>query len=196
MLTLFKGEIIEQIRKKKVLKNTFVKYGLRKKFSEIDLEKNEKLKKDLQRFKKNKGDRDELRLIIEEEIFSDRKLMDEEFEVLLKYLADKCEKYKINVYHLDDWIKSEWCSKILSILNSKKLFEIGYTEFYNFRKAYAIIQRTMPECSRDKFTQVKTNCYLSLVFDEKYIITGVPQDKVIIDSNTHIHQVEFYLQVM
>ena len=148
------------------------------------------------RFKKNKGDRDELRLIIEEEIFSDRKLMDEEFEVLLKYLADKCEKYKINVYHLDDWIKSEWCSKILSILNSKKLFEIGYTEFYNFRKAYAIIQRTMPECSRDKFTQVKTNCYLSLVFDEKYIITGVPQDKVIIDSNTHIHQVEFYLQVM
>lgn len=196
LLTLFKGEIIEQIRKKKVLKNTFVKYGLRKKFSEIDLEKNEKLKKDLQRFKKNKGDRDELRLIIEEEIFSDRKLMDEEFEVLLKYLADKCEKYKINVYHLDDWIKSEWCSKILSILNSKKLFEIGYTEFYNFRKAYAIIQRTMPECSRDKFTQVKTNCYLSLVFDEKYIITGVPQDKVIIDSNTHIHQVEFYLQVM
>ena len=36
LLTLFKGEIIEQIRKKKVLKNTFVKYGLRKKFSEID----------------------------------------------------------------------------------------------------------------------------------------------------------------
>jgi len=54
----------------------------------------------------------------------------------------------------------------------------------------------MPECSRDKLAQVKTDCYLSLVFDEKYIITGVPKDKVIIDSNTHIHQVEFYLQVM
>ena len=134
--------------------------------------------------------------IIEKEIFSDRKLMDEEFEVLLKYFADKCEKYKIKVYHLDDWTKSEWYSKILSILNSKKIFEVGYTESYDFRKAHSIIQRTMPECSRDKLTQVKTDCYLLLVFDEKYIITGVPKDKVIIDSNTHIHQVEFYLQAM
>lgn len=196
LLTLFKDELIEQIRKKKVLKNTFVKYGLRKNFSGIDLEENEKLKNDLQKFKKNKGDRDELGQIIEMEIFSDRKLMDEEFETLLKYFADKCEKYKINVYHLDDWTKSEWCSKILSILNSKKLFEVGYTESYDFRKAHSIIQRTMPECLRDKLTQVKTDCYLSLVFDEKYMITGVPKDIVIIDSNTHIHQVEFYLQVM
>lgn len=196
LLTLFKSEIIEQIRKKKVLKNTFVKYGLRKNFSGVDLEENEKLKNDLQKFRKNKGDRDELGRIIETEIFSDRKLMDEEFEVLLKYFADKCEKYKIIVYHLDDWTKSEWCSKILSILNSKKLFEVGYAEAYDFKKAHSIIQRTMPECSRDKLAQVKTDCYLSLVFDEKYIITGVPKDKVIIDSNTHIHQVEFYLQVM
>lgn len=196
LLTLFKSEIIEQIRKKKVLKNTFVKYGLRKNFSGIDLEENEKLNNDLQKFRKNKGDRDELGRIIETEIFSDRKLMDEEFEVLLKYFADKCEKYKIIVYHLDDWTKSEWCSKILSILNSKKLFEVGYAESYDLKKAHSIIQRTMPECSRDKLTQVKTDCYLTLAFDEKYIITGVPKDKVIIDSNTHIHQVEFYLQVM
>ncbi len=196
LLTLFKSEIIEQIRKKKVLKNTFVKYGLRKNFSGVDLEENENLKNDLQKFRKNKGDRDELGRIIETEIFSDRKLMDEEFEVLLKYFADKCEKYKIIVYHLDDWTKSEWCSKILSILNSKKLFEVGYAESYDFKKAHSIIQRTMPECSRDKLAQVKTDCYLSLVFDEKYIITGVLKDKVIIDSNTHIHQVEFYLQVM
>lgn len=196
LLTLFKSEIIEQIRKKKVLKNTFVKYGLRKNFSGVDLEENEKLKNDLQKFRKNKGDRGELGRIIETEIFSDRKLMDEEFEVLLKYFADKCEKYKIIVYHLDDWTKSEWCSKILSILNSKKLFEVGYAESYDFKKAHSIIQRTMPECSRDKLAQVKTDCYLSLVFDEKYIITGVAKDIVIMDSNTHIHKVEFYLQVM
>lgn len=196
LLALFKSEIIEQIRKKKVLKNTFVKYGLRRKFSVIDLEENEKLKKNLQKFKKNKRDRDKLGQIIETGISSDRKLMDEEFELLLKYFADKCEKYKINVYYLDDWAKSEWCSKVLSIFNSKKLFEIGYAESYDFRKAYSIIQRIMPECSRDKVVQVKTECYLSLVFDEKYIITGVPKDIVIIDSNTHIHKVEFYLQVI
>ena len=68
LLTLFKSEIIEQIRKKKVLKNTFVKYGLRKNFSGVDLEENEKLKNDLQKFRKNKGDRDELGRIIETKI--------------------------------------------------------------------------------------------------------------------------------
>lgn len=196
LLVLFKSEIIEQIRKKKVLKNIFVKYGLRKTFLGVDLEENENLKNDLQKYRKNKGDRGELEPIIEKEILSDRKLSDEEFEVLLKYLADKCEKFKINVYHLDDWAKGEWCSKVLSVLNGKKLFEIGYAECYDFRKALSIIQRTMPECSRDKVVQVKTEYYLSLVFDEKYIITGVPKDIVIMDSNTHIHKVEFYLQVM
>lgn len=196
LLLLFKSEIIEQIRKKKVLKNTFVKYGLRKPFSEIDLGENENIKNDLQKYRKNKGNRNELEPIIEKEIFSDRKLLDEEFEVLVKYLADKCENFRINIYHLDDWAKSEWCSKVLSVLYSKKLFNIGYAECYDFRKALSIIQRTMPECSRDKIIQIKTDCYFSIVFDEKYIITGVPKDIVIMDRNTHIHKVEFYLQAI
>lgn len=196
LLVLFKSEIIEQIRKKKVLKNTFVKYGLRKSFSGTDLEENENLKKDLQKYRKNHGDRDELESIIEKEILSNRKLLDEEFEILLKYLADECENIQIDVYYLDDWAKSEWCSKVLSVLNSKKLIEIGYAECYDFRKALSIIQRSMPECSRDKVIQVKTDCYFSLAFDEKYKITGVPRDIVIMDSNTHIHKIEFYLQIM
>lgn len=59
LLLLFKSEIIEQIRKKKVLKNTFVKYGLRKTFLGIDLEENENIKNDLQKYRRNKGNRDE-----------------------------------------------------------------------------------------------------------------------------------------
>ena len=196
LLLLFKSEIIEQIRKKKVLKNTFVKYGLRKTFLGIDLEENENIKNDLQKYRRNKGNRDELEPIIEKEILSDRKLLDEEFEILIKYFADKCENFRINTYHLDDWAKSEWCGKVLSVLYSKKLLSIGYAECYDFRKALSIIRRTMPECSRDKIVQIRTDCYFSIVFDEKYIITGVPNDIVIMDRNTHIHKVEFYLQII
>ena len=156
----------------------------------------EKLKNDLQKYRKNKANRDELKLIIEREILSSRKLLDEEFEILLRYFANECESSQIDVYHLDDWAKSEWCGRVLSILNSKKLSMIRYAECHDYRKALSIIQRTMPKCSRDKVVQVKADCYLSLVFDEKYIITGVPKDIVIMDSNTHIHKVEFYLQVM
>jgi hypothetical protein len=196
LLALFKSEIIEQIRKKRVLKNTFLKYGLRKPFPAVNLEENEKLKNDLQKYIKNKDDRDQLELIIEQEIFSNRKLADEEFEILLRYFAEECENFQIYVYHLDDWAKSEWCGRVLSILNSKKLSLIRYTECYNFKKALSVIQRTMPECSKDKVIQTKETSYLSVAFDEKYIIIGVPKDVVIIDNNTHIHKVEFYLQVM
>lgn len=107
LLALFKSEIIEQIRKKRVLKNTFLKYGLRKSFPAVNLEENEKLKNDLQKYIKNKDDRDQLELIIEQEIFSNRKLADEEFEILLRYFAEECENFQIYVYHLDDWAKSE-----------------------------------------------------------------------------------------
>lgn len=196
LLALFKSEIIEQIRKKRVFKNTFLKYGLRKSFPAVNLEENEKLKNDLQKYIKNKDDRDQLELIIEQEIFSNRKLADEEFEILLRYFAEECENFQIYVYHLDDWAKSEWCGRVLSILNSKKLSLIRYTECYNFKKALSVIQRTMPECSKDKVIQTKETSYLSVAFDEKYIIIGVPKDVVIIDNNTHIHKVEFYLQVM
>lgn len=138
--------------------------------------------------------RGELEPILEKEIFSDRKLLDEEFEILIKYFADKCESFRINIYHLDDWAKSEWCDKVLSVSYSKKLFNIGYAECYDLKKVISIIRRIMPECSRNKFVQMQMDYYFSIVFDEKYIITGVPKDIVIMDRNTHIHKVEFYLQ--
>lgn len=196
LLFLFKSEIIEQIRKKKVLKNTFVKYGLRKMFVGIGLETNENLKNDLQKYRKNKCNRDEIEPILEKKILSDRKLTDEEFEVLLKYLSNNCGDCQINVYHLNDWAKSEWCSKVLPILGGKKSFQIGYAECYDLKKGISIIRRILPEYSRDKVVKIKTDSYLSVIFDGKYVITGVPQDIVIMDNNTHIHKVEFYLQIL
>ena len=196
LLLLFKNEIIDQIRKKKVLKNTFIKYRLRKPFIGVDLKENPDLKRDLQKYKKNKSNRDELGIIIEKEIFSDRKLFDEEFEVLLKYLADKCENIRIDVYHLDDWAKDEWCSKVLQLVNSKKMSLIRYQECHDFNKALSYIQKNMPECSKDKVIQAKTDSYFSVILDDHYIITGIPQDIIIIDNNTHIHKMNFYLRIV
>lgn len=197
LLSLFKDEIIDQIRKKKVLKNVFVKHRLRKSFLELDLKENEKLNDCLVKYKrKNKCDRNELEHIIEEEIFSDRKLADEEFDVLLKYFADNSESFKITCYHFDDWAKSEWCNKVLSSINGKKLCDISYENCYDFKKSLSIIQRTLPECTKDKVKQMKVEYFFSITFDEKYIIIGVPKDIEIIDNNTHIHKIEFYFQAM
>lgn len=165
-------------------------------FIGVDLKENPDLKGDLQKYKKNKSNRDELGIIIEKEIFSDRKLFDEEFEVLLKYLADKCENIRIDVYHLDDWAKDEWCSKVLPLVNSKKMSLIRYQECHDFNKALSYIQKNMPECSKDKVIQAKTDSYFSVILDDHYIITGIPQDIIIIDNNTHIHKMNFYLRIV
>lgn len=73
----------------------------------------------------------------------------------------------------------------------------GYL-FIKRDEIYVPIMKTILSITKRSFysLQVKTEYYLSLVFDEKYIITGVAKDIVIMDSNTHIHKVEFYLQVM
>ena len=66
----------------------------------------------------------------------------------------------------------------------------------DYRKALSIIQRAMSECSKDKVVHINGTNYFSITFDEKYVIIGVPKDVVIIDNNTHIHKIEFYLQIM
>lgn len=173
LLLLFKSEIIDQIRKKKVLKNTFIKYRLRKPFIGVDLEENPNLKRDLQKYKKNKSNRDELGIIIEKEIFSDRKLFDEEFEVLFKNLADECENIQIDVYHLDDWVKDDLSSRVLQILNSKKVSLIRYNECYDFEKAFSCIQKNMPKYPKNKVIQATINSYFSVILDSHYVITGI-----------------------
>lgn len=196
LLTQFKTEIIEQIRKKKVLKNVFVKYRLRKSFQEPNLKENEKLNELIFKYKRNRGDRGELRGIIENEILVNRKLRDEEFEALLKYFSESSERISINVYHLDDWAKSELSTKVLSTVGIRKLNIINYTECYDLRKAISILQRTLPECTKDKFFQKQVTEYFTIMFDEKYRLQGIQKDITIVDATTHIHKVEFYLQVL
>lgn len=196
LLTLFKDEIIDQIRKKRVLKNVFVKYGLRKSFTDYDLKESENLKNSLAKYRKNKGDREELSSIVEIELFADRKLVDEEFDLMLKYLADNSEEIKIAVYYLDDWVKSEYSKKILSFVNSKKLCEFHYEECYDLRKSISIIQRVQPEFTKDKVKQVKGQPYFSIIFNDQYSITGVPKDIKIIDTSTHIHKINYYFQLL
>lgn len=197
LLSLFKDEIIDQIRKKKILKHVFVKYRLRKSFLDLDLRENENLNNCLVKYKrKNKCDINELQNIIEKEIFSDRKLDDEEFDALLKYFANNCESFKIAVYNFDDWSKSELCNKVLSSIKGKKWCDINYENCYDLKKSLSIIQRILPECTRNKLKPMEVECYFSITFDEKYKITGVPKEIEIIDNNTYIHKVEFYFQSM
>ena len=195
LFKMFKDEIIEQIRRKKLLKKLFVKYKPRREFTALNLQENENLKKCLLKCKNNKSDRNELRQVIEKEIFLNRKLMDEEFEYLLKYLSAHSQNIKIVVHNLNDWIKSDLYIEVKTILNGKT-YEIGYDECNDWKNAISAIKRDLPNCTKDQIKKVNKDFYFFLNFDDKYNIIAVPKDILIIDNKTHIHMIEFYFQIL
>lgn len=195
LLFQFKDEIIDQIRKKKILKNTFVKYGLRNTYPVPADKESLELRELLVKYKRNKGDRENLAPILVPLVLSNRKLFDEEFEVLLTYFVKESKEIELNISYLDDWAKNELSTKVLSIIGSKKIIRINYSKCYDFRKALSLLQRTLPEFTKDKLVQSNFDCYFSVIFDKQYVILGVPNDIKIIDSQTHIHKVDYYLSL-
>ena len=169
LFKMFKDEIIEQIRRKKLLKKLFVKYKPRREFTALNLQENE--------------------------IFLNRKLMDEEFEYLLKYLSAHSQNIKIVVHNLNDWIKNDLYIEVKTILNGKT-YEIGYDECNDWKNAISAIKRDLPNCTKDQIKKVNKDFYFFLNFDDKYNIIAVPKDILIIDNKTHIHKIEFYFRIL
>lgn len=192
LLLQYKDEIIDQIRKRKILKNTFVKYGIRGRFSAPSVDESMELHELLGKYKRCKEDREELTLMLEKLVFSNRKLFDEEFEYLLLFLVGDSSEIRVEVSHLDDWAKGNQSTKILSMVG-KKIKQINYAECYDYRKALSLLQRTSMECKKDNVIQSDTENYFKISFDNKFCIIGFPQDVKAIDIKTHIHKIDYYL---
>lgn len=195
LLLQFKDEIIDQIRKKKILKNTFIKYSLRNTYSPPSSKESLELWELLTKYKRSLDNREKLKEILVPLILSNRKLFDEEFYNLLSYFVKEGTEVELNISHLDDWTKNELSTKVLSIIGSKKIKRISYTDCYNFRKSLSLLRRSLPEFTQDKLIKRNTNCYFSIIIDGKYVIKGIPNDIRIIDSQTHVNKVDYYLIV-
>lgn len=196
LLKQYKEVIISQIRNHKILKTIFTKYPLKKKYSEININENKLLNELSNKYYKERGEKEVLKNEIEKNMFTNRKLLDNEFESFFFYLIKDVKKVEINVNFLDDWCyNNDLFVSVLSKVGTNKLFRINYSDVKNIHICVKNINRTV-KIDTSNICKVPDLPYISIVLDDKWIFTSVPIDIKIIDDQTHILKHNFYFNII
>lgn len=193
LLSVYKDEIICQINEKKILKNHFGKKKIREQYMFLcmkpdnvlfDLLKAESLKKT----KKTNESND-----LMSRIFSSRKLMDGEEDVLLDYFAEKAKTVIVKVDDLDDWgFDRNFVGKLSKYVGKAKLY-IEYAECSDLNK---ISKKISKGHSVEKYIKKDTGHFLCWQYDDKYEIYGFPYERKVINDRTVCIRLEYYLHML
>lgn len=185
----FKDEIIHQIRKHVILTDFFTKYR-KNNYKKVDIELNFELEKILYKYQKAQIDKEECITLIQPLILSQRKLFENEFDALVKYLIDQSEHIEILVHTLDEWCWNKKFTDMVSRIESKKLVQLSYQRTHNLEKCL----RKLDNLIKDKLIQKEINeNYLVLIFDQKVKILCVPKEYQVIDKNTYVYKMEYFI---
>lgn len=194
LLEQYKSEIISQIRGHKILKKVFTRYPLKGNYKKNILQPNIRIYNLSQKYYEIKDGKDQLKVELEKNILSERKLLDNEFDMLFEYLLTNAEKVNIKVNHLDEWCyDNEFFVKVLSNIDIKKLDKIVYSLVHKLDHCVGYINKTK-KIDKSKFKQISDLPYISVEFNEAWEIISIPEDIIIIDDQTHVYKQNFYLQ--
>ncbi|WFR59893.1 hypothetical protein QA584_12670 [Anaerocolumna sp. AGMB13025] len=189
----YKTEIIEQIRKHKLFKKDLYSYPVEEKYENPSYTINSKITEGLLKHKKSKWEENELKYFFNKEILENRKLFDDEFDIMLRYLSDCSEKIIVKISHLDEWYNKELLNKILSLVGISKLDKIYYASCKQINKCIKYLERNTPKL-KSKIQMELHNDYIGICFDNKYILKGIPENIKVLDEDTYIHKLNFYLE--
>ena len=187
----FKDTIIEQIRERKLLKNIFLRHELSKSYQEFLYNEDPEINRLLFNYKRNVEDREALSKMLEEKVFCNRKMFDEEFDILFTYFLDKSKAVEINISNLNDLVRNKLFNYVLSTID-KKLETVNFAECYNLETTLYKLKKFVPTCE-NKIHKLDKKCYFSVTFDDTIKITCIPKDIKVIDGKTHIYKNNFYL---
>ena len=193
ILRQFKNEIIDQIRKRKVLKYTFVKNARKYEYEESEINEIFEMQDLLVLYKKDRNNVDDILLVLEEKILCDRKLFDEEFELLIDYFNRVSEKVEINISYFDEVKDLEFFRMLLSVLDAKKVEIINYNHCINDKKVISKLQRIKPDYKNVSLQHENVYDYFSIKIDNQFIIKGFPKTIKVIDNQTYIQKMNYYL---
>lgn len=193
----YKEKIISDIRDRKILKNIFTKYPIRKNYTGYNYSEDKvliTLSRDYYKEKKGTDEKEAIKKDIESRILANRALYDMEINNLLSYLCKLSDEITINVDCLDDWCYgNDFFVSALSEIGTKKLKGIRYSYTRDLDKCRANICRTV-KVPKHLLEQSDNNSYFSLIFDEKWEISINPEDVKILDESTHIYYYRFMLK--
>jgi hypothetical protein len=197
LLDSIKGDILDQIRKHKLLKKIFIKYGVKEvavptgNFMEMD-----ELKNLIKKYVADKNNQDIYHRLIIERVLSDRILIDNELEKLFEFCVESSSKITFYVDNLDYWSKNSKFITLLTLVPIKTEYLICYNDVSNMDLAKKRLNLAIPELSTDKIKQHCHSNWFTIIFDDRLQIIGCPQNYRAIDSNTLIIKCKYYLQTL
>lgn len=189
----FKNEIIEQVRQHKLLKRIFYSYKIQDDFAIPNVGTNDNIKKILTKRQHRNWDIGEREVFVEQEVLKTRKLFHDEFDLLLKFLCDDSSLITISISHFDEWHNNALLNSILSIVGGHRLKAFYYNTCKQVDRCIKSIERVIPN-SKNKIQKKTHDDYLSILFEDKFILKGIPENVEVLEDETYIHKINYFLE--
>jgi len=131
---------------------------------------------------------------IEEIITTNRKLLNNELEIIFDYLIKSSNTVIINLNNADIWTKSSKFLTLLSSIPSKVSFEVNYAQCSNPNLVFKRIKRVRTNINKNQINSYEHKDWLKIIFDSKYEIIGVPNSYFIDDIELHLLHVNYFFK--
>lgn len=192
LLELYKDYIIEQINNKKVLKKHFKSRRINQQgYKGNILEEKKYLFNELKRIHFTKDKKSVDYTYIAGQVLNDRKIMDGEYEVILKYIISKSANVDLYVDNLDDWAFNNVFTAMLTENMGKSNLSIYYAYSNNINAAKKQIDWNY---KADYKCEKNDNKYYFCWKTDYYLLYGVPKLRKVIDDNTKCLHMTYYLK--
>lgn len=190
LMANYKDEIIEQINKKKVLRNHFRTKKLREEYFCPNLEVSKDLFDLLKTTYYNTNLKKSNIKKLQSSIFSSRKLLSGEENVLLEYLASQAHQVILMVDNLDDWAYDRQFVGSLSRYVAKAKLSIMYRQSRDERNALKRLNQghTIWKCE-----QCDKGFFICWQYDEEYEVFGIPKERRVLNDATVCVVVDYFL---
>ena len=123
-------------------------------------------------------------------IFSSRKLLPGEVNVLLEHLATESHRVELIVDNLDDWAYDRQFVGSLSRYVAKAELYIKYCQSRDEGRA---LQRLEQGHNIEKYKQCDMGFFICWKYDEKYEIYGIPKEQKVLTDDTVCVVIDYYL---
>lgn len=197
LLDSVKADVLEQIRKHKLLKRVFTKYIAKEvakppgEFADMD-----KLKGLINKYVTDSENKSNNYDLIEKMVFSNRVLIDRELEKLFELCLKTTRIITIYLDNLDYWSKNSKFITMLTLIPLKTKYVIYYDNVVMRELAEKRIVKAVPGISKEDIKEYSHSDWFKIVFEDSYQIIGCPKNYKAVDSDTWIVRIKYYLQTL
>jgi len=196
LLDSIKGDILDQIRKHKLLKKVLTKFVVKYiAVPEGEFEDTDELKILIKKYVTDKANQGCYYDLIAKKVYNDRILIDDELEKLYELCLQDSGSVEIAFYidNLDYWSKNSKFINLLTLIPRKTKYVIYYDNVFQKNLAETRIKYAIPEISKSDIKQYNHKDWFRIVFD-KFQIIGCPRNYNVIDTHTRIIKSQYYLR--